>query len=216
MTIRPRRGFVASLSVLLTSVAALAEEPPRPTVIDNPHHLIELAPLLRIPAIRREMNFTERQIIDLETIEAQAKQESENYKLRTLSSDNQDQRREAYLQWRSEQLTLSFQGDSLFSPDQLSRIKQLASQYVTRFPSNGFGLLSQDMQQHLHLTTEQSATIRQKSAVIEQRLKAREAELKLELEKFRTSLRAELIESLDPDQRDKLKLLWGELTPINP
>lgn len=216
MTIRLLRGFVASLSFLLTSVAALAEEPPRPTVIDNPHHLIELAPLLRIPAIRREMNFTERQIIHLETVEAQAKQEAENYKLRTFSADNQDQRREAYLQWRSEQLTLRFQGDSLFSPDQLSRIKQLASQYVTRFPGNGFGLLSEDMQQHLKLTTEQTAAIRQKSVAIEQQLKDREAELKFELEKYRTSLRAELVESLQPDQRDKLKLLWGELTPINP
>ena len=180
----------------------------------NAHYLIELAPFVRLPAIRRELKVNQVQVFDLEFIEQEAKQRFEKFRRERNPLATPEESRDRFLQYRADETLFRHFADAVLTPDQLNRLKQLASQHVTREPRDCFGVLGREMKEELHITDEQAKALREKSAAVAEQLQLREAELKLELEKLRTKLRAEVVESLDLEQRARLKELWGDLLPI--
>jgi len=207
-------ALAATCHYLIFESCAVAEENERPSPVTNPHYLIELAPFVRLPAIRRELRVNDVQVFDLAFIEQEAKQRFEKFKEQYIPLATPQERRDRFLQYRADETLFRQFADAVLIPDQLNRLKQLASQYVTRDPGDGFGILGREMKKELGITDEQAKALREKSTAVAEQLQLREAELKLELEKLRAKLRAELVESLDPAQRESLKRLWGDLVPI--
>lgn len=209
--------IVVSIACLLIIVSnAGADEKERPSQVTNPHRLLELAPFVRLPAVQDELKLTDTQIANVDFFVQEANRQFDRYKEDHRRQGRPDERGAVWPEF-SIGRTLNRQvTDSVFSSDQLNRLKQLASQHVTRNPKGAFGILSPALKKELSVTDEQAKELREKSAVMDDQLKAREAELKLELEKLRTKLRAELVQTLEPAQRDSLKRLWGELVPIVP
>jgi len=195
------------------STHAGAQENAAPSPVTDPQKHVDLAKFVQMPAVQRELKLTEPQITELVAIEAETKKHISTI-LRGLSKLEGDEKKAAF-QDIQEELDLSRKlCADVFSPEQLHRAKQLALQFISRGPGNGFGILSNAMIEELKVTNEQAQTVRQKSAEIEQQLKTRDAEMKKEREALRIKLQSALIESLEPAQRARVKSLFGELISL--
>jgi len=197
-----------------TDNRAVADENGPPTPISNPHHLFELGPFVRLPAVRKELQLTDEQIVDVDVFAQILKERFEKFTEQQTGLESAEDGKALFLRFCADQALFRGLADAVFNPVQLNRLKQMASQHVTRNPRGSFGVLGTEMRKELGITADQAKTLDEKSARMAEQLQRREAELKLELEKLRTKLRAEVVESLDPDQRAKLKGIWGELVPI--
>jgi len=194
---------------------AMAQDKEHPSVTVNPQNLLEqFAPFARIRTVRDDVNLNDVQIHDLDQIDQEAKKTFEQLREQLPVFRTAEQGKALWDWYESTRMGLRLQADAILKPEQLARFKQLASQHITRDPKRSFGLLARDMREKLALSDEQVQDLRDKSRVLDERLKRREAELKLELEQTRVQLRKELIESLKPEQRAALQEVWGELVPI--
>ena len=194
---------------------AAAQEQELPSATDNPQYLLEqFAPFARISTVRNEVNLNNVQIHDLEQIDQNARKSFERLDEISPLLESPEQRKALWDSYETTRIWLRLQADAVLTPEQLTRFKQLASQYITRDPSRTFGLLARDMREKLALSEKQIQDLRDKSVALDERLRRCEAELKLELERTRVQLRAELIETLKPERREVLRQVWGELLPI--
>src|SRR4030095_2234237 len=166
--------LLVACQFLDTGNHVVAEEDGRPTTIFNPHHLIELGPFIRLPSVRKELQVTDQQIGDVEFIERLSKDRFEQYKEQVSRPEWSDEHRALYLGFQADQSLFRAQSDAVFRPDQLNRLKQLASQHVTRGPVESFGLLTPSIKKELGITGQQAKTLYEKSAVMADQLQRRE------------------------------------------
>ena len=176
----------------------------------DPQKHIDLAKFVQTPSIRRELSLNEAQINELTAIEAEMKEHIQEIMREMRTLDNEE--RKGAMQEIQDELELSRKlCADVLSPEQLVRAKQLALQFISRGPLNGFGLLGKAMMKELDISEEQANQLRERSAAIEKQLTTREAEMKAELEALRVKLQEELINSLKAPQRAKAKALYGDL-----
>jgi len=207
----------ACFYIIHSAVPLLAEEPARASWVTNPHHFVELAQFVQIPAIRRELELTDAQVSELQVLDKEAKHRFEDFKSQIFRSESAEERTAAFRPYQTDRDFMRLRVDAVLSPAQLIRLKQLAIQYTTRHPGDGFGLLDERLLgKVVPLNEDQAAAVRRKSAVYEKQLRARETELMTELETLRNNLRTELMKELEPEQQAKLRDLWGGLIPIVP
>jgi hypothetical protein len=206
-------GALAFFALGLISVEpGLAEEKEAPAKTLNIGEMLELAAAARLPAIQKELQLSADQIGKVGVIENLLKERFERYAQGWDRPSEDSRARYLNLVEDMQQIwSLTF---TALLPGQVARLKQLASQHATRNPRAAFGLLSPEMKKELVITEEQSKALRERTVAMTEQLSAREAELKLELEKLRVAMRAELVDSLDPMQKEAVKKLWGELVPI--
>jgi len=203
---------IACLAMSFWSDAEAQENAP-PSQVTDPQKHVDLAKFARLPSVRRELKLTEAQISELAAIEEETKKRVSDV-LREVPKLEGDDRKAAFRELQ-EQIALSKKlCVEVFSQDQLQRAKQLALQFISRSSGNGFGILTPAMTKELTITDAQAQAVREKSDEIAQRLKTREAEMKIQLEALRIKLQTELIDSLDPVQRGRLKSLFGELVTL--
>jgi hypothetical protein len=214
-------AFVVTCDCVNSTTAVIAQEQ-RATAVFNPHRLVELGQFVRLPVVREQLQLTDDQIAVIDVHSEGLKQRTEEFTKRTKIVED---KRASYILFREEETLIRRLMDGVFSPDQLTRLKQLASQHVTRRALGSFGLLTPSIKNELGITSAQEKMLDEKSSIMADQLKRREVEMALELEKLRTKqrtdlevlrtkMRAELVESLNPEQREAVKRLWGELVPI--
>jgi ribosomal protein L29 len=206
-------GVIAFVPLRLNPVeTCLAEE--KASLAENFKigQMVELAAAARLPAIQKELQLSADQIGKVGLIENLMKERFEKY---AQGWDQpHEESRVCYLNLVEEMHQIWSLTSTALSAGQIERLKQLARQHATRDPRCAFSLIAPELKKELVITDDQAKALREKSAAMAERLNAREAELKLELEKLRVKMRAELVHSLDPTQREVVKRLWGELVPI--
>jgi DNA anti-recombination protein RmuC len=193
---------------------AFADEKGNPSVISNPHRGLELDQFVHLSAVRNDIQLTEEQVGKINAIAELIRNRLKRYEFEQTMRDAEVDGIALYQGLRHDLDLFHALAEAALSPEQLARLKQLASQHLTRNPRGAFGLLSPAMKKELNITDDQARALHEKSGAMAEQLRQREEELKLELEKLRTKMRAELVESLNPQQKESVKRLWGPLVPI--
>src|SRR4030095_9296130 len=202
--------LVMSFSI---GAAAHAEEDAPISQVTDPHKHVDLAKFVRVPSVRRELKLTEAQVTELAAIEEETKKRVSDL-LRDIPKLEGEERKAVFREIQEEIELSKTLSTRVFSEEQLQRAKQLALQFISRSSGSGFGILTPAMMKELKITDAQAQVVREKADEIAERLKTREAEMKSELEALRIKLQTDLIDSLDPMQRGRLKSLLGALVTL--
>lgn len=182
--------------------------------VSNPQNNIDLARFVTMPPVRQELKLTEAQITELAIIETEMKGHMHEI-IRRMQTLGPDEKRDAAAELQKEMETSRRLCTQVFTPEQVLRVKQLALQFNSKSAGNGFGLLGKAMRKELEITDDQASIIRERATEIDKQLKAREAEMKADLEVMRIKLQKELIDSLLPAQTTKAKAMFGDFIPLD-